>query len=113
MKANELRIGNWVTNFFGNNVQLLLVDDEHATNFNPIPLTEEWLVKFGYMKLHSNRYAHKDIPSMVRIVSFRDEDSFDVMDDEHCITSVDYVHELQNVIHAIYKTELTRLDKEN
>ena len=54
MKENELRIGNWIK-YEGNEIQLtkqkfklcvftLGLDELHE----PIPLTEEWLVKFGF-----------------------------------------------------------------
>ena len=60
MKATELRIGNWVHNpvqeidfqvvirtisdtVYDEEIQLPL-----SQRFQPIPLTEEWLVKFGF-----------------------------------------------------------------
>jgi len=50
MKASELRIGNWV-NYDGRNCTIQeptdLVD---ADEFEPIPLTEEWLLNFGFEK---------------------------------------------------------------
>ena len=54
MEASELRIGNWVQ--FRHTeipVRITLGDfvreynDEHLENYEPIPLTEQWLVKFG------------------------------------------------------------------
>jgi hypothetical protein len=72
MKANELRIGNWVLNKryksgyvmqiesigeFGVNIELgydgrspIIEDDCSFNECNPIPLTEEWLLKFGFEK---------------------------------------------------------------
>ncbi len=48
MEAKELRIGNWVTE----NGRLIHIHDgfgiDHAYNFEPIPLTEDWLLKFGF-----------------------------------------------------------------
>lgn len=56
MKPQELRIGNWF-NWDGNNPtqltlghfqdMLLYVDD--SRKYQPIPLTEEWLEKFGFV----------------------------------------------------------------
>jgi hypothetical protein len=70
MKANELRIGNWILNTryksgyemqiesigqFGINIELgydglnPIIDDDCSFNeCEPIPLTEEWLLKFGF-----------------------------------------------------------------
>jgi hypothetical protein len=53
LSANELRIGNWVTNRL-----IEFQADQHtiydmacfSPDFRPIPLTEEWLVKFGFVK---------------------------------------------------------------
>ena len=47
MKTSELRIGNYV--YFED--RLLKFDFESGWNFDyikPIPLTEEWLIKFGF-----------------------------------------------------------------
>ena len=56
MKASELRIGNWFNNGDSNYVvdsswfcDYLGSLGEHFT-VNPIPLTEEWLLKFGFEK---------------------------------------------------------------
>ena len=49
MEAKELRIGNWVMG----NSKPYIITALHFAKFNmlqckPIPLTEEWLVKFGF-----------------------------------------------------------------
>ena len=56
MKPNELRIGNWVK-MDNTNFQLSEEDDFDSFVFHgniqylePIPLTEEWLEKFGFKK---------------------------------------------------------------
>ena len=60
MKANELRIGNWVQSDTNRAYKIELTwfecckdsRDGRDIQFNtyPIPLTEEWLVKFGFKK---------------------------------------------------------------
>ena len=55
MKASELRCGNYV--YFED--ELLKFDFEMGWNFDyikPIPLTEEWLLKFGFKEI--KRYTH-------------------------------------------------------
>ena len=50
MEAKELRIGNWV-NDVGDGCIITEIQDgddiDFAKDYNPIPLTEEWLIKFG------------------------------------------------------------------
>ena len=59
MKATELRIGNWVNNIHTGNpyqiniakmIRLLQHFKKDVIYFEPIPLTEEWLLKFGFQK---------------------------------------------------------------
>lgn len=57
MKSNELRIGNYVEGYNGKVFQWSLFDfatcnnDVNADEIGkPIPLTEEWLIKFGFEK---------------------------------------------------------------
>lgn len=53
MKANELRIGN---SLYNDNVVVTIDarsifdiwDDKGLKNYKPIPLTKEWLIKFGF-----------------------------------------------------------------
>ncbi len=53
MKANELRIGNWVEitqpkKGIYTTVEQSTFSTNIENNFKPIPLTEEWLLKFGF-----------------------------------------------------------------
>lgn len=51
MKANELRIGNYVLDSEGGQVTEVMPSDFSitvCTYLEPIPLTEEWLIKFGF-----------------------------------------------------------------
>lgn len=60
MKASELRIGNWVKGIESDclfDVGEFKIDsfdiykiDRYPKNISPIPLTEEWLLKFGLKK---------------------------------------------------------------
>jgi len=55
MKAEELRLGNYITD----RDKVVTVESHHfqmfesyyKEDFKPIPLTEEWLFKFGFEKL--------------------------------------------------------------
>ena len=55
MKAEELRIGNWVLDNRGCYVQVYSItseinNDDMSDLYKPITLTEEILVKFGYLR---------------------------------------------------------------
>ena len=129
IQANELRIGNWVLNKryksgyemqiesigeFGLNIELgydglnPVIDDDCGFNeCEPIPLTEEWMVKFGFYekyKSSSNRWNMKWF------------ELHDCEDDEGNLTGVfmydfriqiKYVHQLQNLYFALTGEELT------
>lgn len=122
MKASELRIGNFVMDRGG---KVLLIDHweyenkisekrvdglqpftEFVEYLQPIPLTEEWLLKFGFKKLFT--LAHQD--SCYRIDLFRIDlfgEYFDLWHDNHPIISIEYVHQLQNLYFALTNKELT------
>jgi len=61
MEIKELRIGNWV-NFIPDNGNFIVseiggyyiynktINGLHLVDVEPIPITEEWLLKFGFIK---------------------------------------------------------------
>lgn len=60
MKAQELRLGNWILDITGNPVQVRGLTKNGVwigpgpapvSAFKPVPLTEEWLLKFGFEKI--------------------------------------------------------------
>jgi hypothetical protein len=60
MRVSELRFGNWIQD--GNEFEQITIDHLNCLNsgrceYDPIPLTEEWLVKFGLNRHHSD-YAN-------------------------------------------------------
>jgi hypothetical protein len=114
MIANQLRIGNLIkfsedgTIFTVGSIEekgFTVQNDEETTwieaeEFEPIPITEEWLLKFGYLKcsLRENHYEIKG----------------------HCIWKcnemflcdkngvlIKHVHQLQNLYFALTGKELT------
>jgi len=108
MKATELRIGNYVVGDSGTPYRIELSDfadwyndhnsHEYGDHVKPIPLTEEWLTRFGFVKekgsyimgVHQSRFSG--------LMKFK----FDPLD----ITRVKYVHELQNLYFALTGEEL-------
>ena len=51
----ELRFGNWI-NEQGLELQVGLIQNNLFENSDPIPLTEEWLLKFGFTQHHGDYY---------------------------------------------------------
>jgi hypothetical protein len=113
MKATELRIGNWVQSvYFHANKQYIQVYPQafmqiardnpslEVNSWEPIPLTEEWLLKFGFetndvrywqissFRLHINRYGEW----IFKVETFEKE--------------IKYVHQLQNLYFALTGEEL-------
>lgn len=119
MKATELRIGN-----------IVLLDDEEITltgikgntvfwkdgfdmtgltgaEIKPIPLTEEWLLKFGFKPIDERGYSKE-------IVNKKDNYEYnfvlskvdDGYDNDVCLYTIKYVHQLQNLYFALTGKEL-------
>jgi hypothetical protein len=128
MKASELRIGNYyfvigtIDGFGSVTVQYatsydIRVLEEHPDWGNPIPLTEEWLLKFGFKEgnlTYSEAYS----------LSVRDTDfylrpcyrggyywGFNLENKPDCeivdCLNIEYVHQLQNLYFALTGNELT------
>jgi len=106
MKANELRIGNWID--YKNTVCQYDASDfweaENNTQFlelfvKPIPLTEEWLLKFGFKSV--NGYPFKMLCGYIKIrngIWFFKYYNLDI--------ELKYVHQLQNLYFALIGEEL-------
>ena len=100
MKAEELRIGNLVlvdgeiTIVKGWMIHLIQIEKTSNKKIEPIPLTEEWLIRFGFKK------------DMVLLTN-SDGDNFYLSD-----FKIEYVHQLQNLYFALTGNELD-YEKEN
>ena len=128
MKANELRIGNLVKwydvskvlelhsekNKF-DNVYIECEESFEWTEYNklePIPLTEEWLLKFGFENVHTD-WFYKDIVKTnsyqfyFNICLSNGKITLDSGFDENSIIKLKYVHQLQNLYFALTGSELT------
>jgi len=124
MKANELRIGNYVT--FNNFIQpekIVIVDGRFLLPFNktdseinnyyqPIPLTEEWLFKLGFkkgyyngginFKLYDFKITKGNNWEFFNYSTIdRDQDGINQSD-----INIESVHQLQNLYFALTNTEL-------
>ena len=134
MEAKELRIGNFINNGeFGigtissidfDNVELEVTSNEEFTETallaesTGIQLTEEWLIKFGFIK---DEYQAEecgegvgDLYILNNFMICKKENSFynyiEIDGDKFysfCSTELTSVHKLQNLFYAITTTELT------
>lgn len=129
MKASELRIGNLLE--FSNGIQPNKIfsvgrrffsgasveredGDFDITNYyNPIPITEEWLLKFGFEKRSDCEWIYEKFPifvncgnhNLVHIIATENTFAMPVQ-----IGGVK-VHQLQNLYFALTGEELTILNK--
>lgn len=111
MKSNELRLGNYilVNNNLQQVVELPLPSNCTEENTEPIPLTEEWLVKIGFEKRYSG-YGAKGYKGYDFII----EDSFDICaftdgiyySDCGYKLKINHIHQLQNLYFALTGEEL-------
>jgi hypothetical protein len=132
MKANELRIGNLVyfkhcdyeyniprkinytlkPNLVG--LEKVSVNRIEYNNIEPIPLTEEWLLKFGFDKV-LNQYkkitdVSKDTSNNIPFIILFLDNQFQY-DDLRFRTNLEHVHQLQNLYFALTAEELTIKNK--
>ena len=117
MKLNELRIGNWYlsTKFqvpvmceVGDFYEIYRRADgssEYTVNdiFQPLPLTEEWLLKFGLTKFDSQG-GYCKVTDDYNFVVFTILGGYD---NDVCLYTIEYVHQLQNLYFALTGEELT------
>jgi hypothetical protein len=121
MKATELRIGNLVYKYYPSGIEIEAVNEINSYFVNgigisaiePIPLTEEWLVKFGFeeekdndgvfgFKLKNFWYINE---YQFRLSNFIDTESM-VIDNK-----IHHIHQLQNLYFALTGEELTIKNK--
>ena len=116
MEATELRIGNWVNFKFGNkesdvmicwndlrNFEMNIKLDRFNDIYKPIPLTEEWLLKFGFKKTDDTcDFVYWELDNL----TFCDvlPDNLELINYE--LSPCKHVHQLQNLYFALTNKEL-------
>jgi hypothetical protein len=111
MEAKELRIGNlfrfistnsieYVSDIKTNGLKTPVINNVSIKDTEPIPLTEEWLVKFGFVKdkLEVGLYHFNDLEIFLPNY-FTWKTQF--------INNIKHVHQLQNLYFALTNEELT------
>ncbi len=125
MKTTELRIGNYIRYRTERDVivqslgyrfetgrahDLQIVGSDDIREYNPIPLTEEWLLKFGWFKEDYMNYCSEEptefcIP-MMRIVNFKPNEGETMFMCNKNGVRLKHVHQLQNLYFALTGKEL-------
>ena len=126
MEAKELRIGNYVKDHLGrvqkvsetrHNAYICYLSNGHKLKYKlnttkPIPLTEEWLVKFGFIdreRLYISGYYNV-------LFVFEDDMSIGIYDNpnkegqRYLVPNyeiTEHLHQLQNLYFALTNEELT------
>ena len=121
MEANELRIGNYVNinRAHGRGENQIKVKEINLHYLNqvqrnekyiePVLLTEEWLVKFGFVKLDYHRFKIKPSHYFDYYYTYSVKDNcfrMYVEDGIMCLSTIEYVHQLQNLYFALTGFEL-------
>ena len=116
MKANELRIGNLVNtnrahgkgekqiNIVKINLHYLGQLKNNCKYIEPIPLNEEWLLKFGFKEVIANSWYSKLAKNKNTInISLS---GLVAINEEKPIRAIEHVHQLQNLYFALTNEEL-------
>ncbi len=113
MRGTDLRIGNLVFAVGVGDVEMSKLDNTTKyEQIQPIRLTEEWLIKFGFERTSFGRKkgafileAGSRIVNTDELIGFSWEKVFDKE-----YLSINYVHQLQNLYFVLHEQELTRVD---
>jgi len=113
MNHKELRTGNlltvkytkqikedFITEIKGYDIVRIEENDFNTLNYEPIPLTEEWLLKFGFVNPESMSYFKKSITVYLQDNLFWCDILWDSLE-------IKSVHQLQNLYFALKNEELT------
>ena len=111
MKASELRIGNWI--YLPSKSKKYQISSGHdieeiegSDDARPIPLTPEWLERFGFERvLHDERDWYNYPLGLINPLNNYEDHGY-MMAGEFDL-DIRYVHQLQNLFFALTGEELT------
>lgn len=122
MKANELRLGNYVhipgllkSSLVVGTIEAISKEEvktdkceAHVSLFQPIPLTEEWLIKFGFEKIGSNYRKLYDYGLGFRefVLYYNTCDKNLFIKSMNYRIEIELVHQLQNLYFSLTENEL-------
>jgi hypothetical protein len=107
MKAKELRIGNLMIKL-GKQINISIPDlmfiegGKYAYHYKPIPLTEEWLIRFGFSIYDCTvKYYYLSSGIFKRIKYDEKQNTYSWNK-----VNIKFVHQLQNLFYSINGKEL-------
>lgn len=105
IKSTELRIGNYVVDTEDGNIMQVTCGGQidNSNLMNPIPLTEEWLLKFGFGKDKDNTFVINSYLYWLDTGFIQIALEYTPLANITC----KYVHELQNLYFALTSEKLT------
>jgi hypothetical protein len=121
MKANELRIGNFIKDSGGKVLRISWFErnkvcqemwtqnkdmelhplTEYFDSIRPISLTKEWIDRFDWFSIDEDKYTFRDI----EYYQISEEGSL-YFTNRYTCTEIKYVHQLQNLYFALTGEEL-------
>lgn len=118
--SNDLRIGNYFNYRLAGVFKVVKISnvsisgdrgkgvvDFSFKDITPETLTEQWLINFGFFIVETNGAIEATLPNFrYSIQTVENYEGFFFCDGENVLTNFNYVHELQNLIFALSKTEL-------
>jgi hypothetical protein len=120
MKANEFRIDNLVDYKYGEELfyKIASIDEETVSlkdnisfdyigydEIEGIPLTEDWLIKFGFKK--NETFCFINIESGIELMNIANKYFRGRYKGALITKDIEYVHQLQNLYFALTNKELT------
>jgi len=112
MKANELRIGNKfilpngeIGTISYHEIRLMSISLD-PINYKPIPLTEEWLLRFCFKKVRYEKYAHEKLDKLKAYPHVIKDGYGFYIQGAYTLPNIKYVHQLQNLYFALTGEEL-------
>jgi hypothetical protein len=120
IKAHDLMLGNLLKYVNGENIFKVIgihefgidSEDEIETtymeyeNFEPIPLTEEWLVRFGFENCINGWWSENELFN-VKFIDNDIEIYLSGSDNDLAYKKIKYVHQIQNLYYIIIGEHLT------
>jgi hypothetical protein len=117
IQANELRIGNWVQHPDSPNPHQVntygILNQSEKNIFEPISLTEDWLLKFGFETWHKRDWDIGGVGDgqLLTVTTYAKNPIVRVWNQD--IIHINYVHQLQNLYFALTGTELELKNEKN
>lgn len=122
IKTSEMRLGNLVQ-YGGATAKVCQIEksffycESDGSDFftrdeepgaKPIPLTEEWLLKFGFNKVKSDYEEAETWDFYFGVLYFDMANNSVKINGQYCLSNIPkYVHQLQNLYFALTGEELT------